>query len=92
MNWNTSFDTVNVADMFRRWFWIMVPLTKLFVCFVSDFQYLPGQHPGFSPFSMLPSQWLDAAYMSYWPEYFRQPSSQQLCKLAALCPKGESII
>nr|XP_018907120.1 PREDICTED: segmentation protein Runt [Bemisia tabaci] len=54
----------------------------------SNFQYLPGQHPGFSPFSMLPSQWLDAAYMSYWPEYFRQPSSQQLCKLAALCPKG----
>ncbi|XP_075210246.1 uncharacterized protein LOC142317573 [Lycorma delicatula] len=46
----------------------------------SNFHYLANQHPGFGPFAMLPSQWLDATYLSYaWPEYFRRP--HDLCKL-----------
>lgn len=49
----------------------------------SNFGYgLAGGYPGFGPFAMVPPQWLDAAYMSYaWPEYFRRPTSTDLCKL-----------
>ncbi|KAL0275110.1 UNVERIFIED_CONTAM: hypothetical protein PYX00_003072 [Menopon gallinae] len=49
----------------------------------SNFGYgLTGGYPGFGPFAMVPPQWLDAAYMSYaWPEYFRRPTSTDLCKL-----------
>ncbi|KDR23059.1 Segmentation protein Runt [Zootermopsis nevadensis] len=58
-----------------------------------DFHYLPGQHPGFGPFALFPAaQWLDtAAYMGYpWPEYFRRPTTTELCKLPSTC--GSSII
>lgn len=51
-------------------------------CYIifTDFHYLASQHPAFSPFAMLPPQWLDATYLSYaWPEYFRRP--HDLCKL-----------
>ncbi|XP_021942388.1 segmentation protein Runt-like [Zootermopsis nevadensis] len=59
----------------------------------SNFHYLPGQHPGFGPFALFPAaQWLDtAAYMGYpWPEYFRRPTTTELCKLPSTC--GSSII
>jgi len=55
---------------------------------VPDFHYLPGQHPGFGPFALFPAaQWLDtAAYMGYpWPEYFRRPTTTELCKLPSTC-------
>jgi hypothetical protein len=55
---------------------------------VPDFHYLPGQHPGFGPFALFPTaQWLDtAAYMGYpWPEYFRRPTTTELCKLPSTC-------
>ncbi|XP_023724418.1 segmentation protein Runt [Cryptotermes secundus] len=59
----------------------------------SNFHYLPGQHPGLVPFALFPAaQWLDtAAYMGYpWPEYFRRPTTTELCKLPSTC--GSSII
>ncbi|XP_066991845.1 segmentation protein Runt-like [Anabrus simplex] len=48
----------------------------------SNFHYMPGQHPSFSPFAMFPSaQWLDTAYMGYpWQEYFRRPGACSMLK------------
>lgn len=63
----------------------------------ADFGYgLAGGYPGFGPFAMVPPQWLDAAYMSYaWPEYFRRPTSADLCKLpvppCSSITKGENL-
>lgn len=60
-----------------------LPAAKVATLPFADFGYgLTGGYPGFGPFAMVPPQWLDAAYMSYaWPEYFRRPTSTDLCKL-----------
>ncbi|XP_059471935.1 segmentation protein Runt [Neocloeon triangulifer] len=45
--------------------------------------FLPGQHPGaFGPFSMVPSQWLDPAYVAaYNWDYIRRTTVAEFCKL-----------
>jgi hypothetical protein len=45
--------------------------------------FLPGQHPGaLGHFAMVPSQWLDPAYVAaYNWDYIRRTSAAEFCKL-----------
>jgi hypothetical protein len=54
------------------------------IFFFLDLHFLGGGGHGgmgFPGFPLIPPQWLEASYLTFWPEYLRRPPHLDMCKL-----------